>query len=52
MSPVYRVNKLTKGNHITDIYVFSGLQSERAKELTSNIKSYDSPLLGKCFGVL
>ena len=43
MSPVYRVNKLTKGNHITDIYVFAGLQEERAKELTSNIRSYDSP---------
>lgn len=40
MSPVYRVNKLTKGNHISDIYVFSGLQRERAKELTDSIRQH------------
>ena len=44
MSPVYRVNKLTKGNHITDIYVFSGLPSERAKEQTSNIRRHGDPI--------
>lgn len=38
MSPVYKVNNLSKDNHITDIYVFSGLDKENAKQMTDDIR--------------